>query len=105
MNSLNHSPNPKATLIDLALYALIVKGNSMEPLFPAGTALFIDPALQAASGNYVIASDGVDLTFTQLILEGEHWLLKPLNPDYPTNRVSQNLKVCGVVVGAEYPLS
>ena len=83
-------------------YVLRVKGASMEPKFANGDLIFVDPAIAAESGRYVVVrlpgSDEAD--FKQLIVEGGRQYLKALNPDWP-DRITElepSAVVCGVVV-------
>lgn len=50
-------------------FALTVVGESMQPEFTKGDIIFVDPGLEPASGDYVIAKNGEDATFKQLIRE------------------------------------
>jgi len=83
-------------------FVLRVKGASMEPKFANGDLVFVDPAVSAESGKFVIvrseASD--EAVFRQLIDEGGHQYLKALNPDWPDRIVElePGAAVCGVVV-------
>jgi SOS-response transcriptional repressor LexA len=65
-------------------FALRVKGDSMEPNFPEGAILIIEPDMDFQPGDYVIAKNGDnEATFKQLVKDGADWYLKPLNPRYP----------------------
>ncbi len=56
----------------------------MEPIFPAGAIIVVEPDLEAIPGNYVIVRNGGgEATFKQLVKDGEDWYLKPVNPRYP----------------------
>lgn len=79
-------------------YALRVKGDSMEPTFPAGHHIVVEPERDPKSGDFVIAQNGDDeATFKQLIKDGGDWYLKPLNPRYPVKPLG-SARVIGVVV-------
>jgi SOS-response transcriptional repressor LexA len=79
-------------------YALKVKGDSMEPDFPEGMILIVEPECDAENGNYVIAkNDDNEATFKQLVMDGGIFYLKPLNPRYPILRVESGTKIIGVV--------
>jgi len=83
-------------------FALRVHNDSMEPLFPAGTILIVEPELDAHAGDYVIAKNGDDeATFKQLVRDGSDWYLKPLNPRYPLKPLA-DCQVVGVVRAAEH---
>lgn len=79
-------------------YALRVTGDSMEPVFPAGTIIIVEPTIEPESGNYVIVRNGEnEATFKQLVRDGSEWYLKPLNPRYPIRPLPKGAIVCGVV--------
>ncbi len=65
-------------------FALRVLGDSMVPEFPEGCIIIVEPSGVIESGCYVVAQHDGAYTFRQLIIEGDRWLLKPLNPNYPT---------------------
>ncbi len=94
-------------------FALRVLGDSMEPEFPDGTIIIIDPSGVAENGCYVLAeiSDddvetaGVNGTkteagyiFRRLVTEETHYYLKPLNPGYATIKIAGREAIKGVVV-------
>ena len=79
-------------------YALRVEGDSMEPKFPNGAILIVEPEAEARSGSYVIMrQNGTDATFKQLIHDGGKWYLKPVNPRYPLLDLTEDAVLCGVV--------
>jgi len=83
-------------------FALTVVGDSMQPEFTKGDIIIVDPGLEPASGDYVIAKNGEDATFKQLIRDGASVLLKPANDRYPIKDVTgQPVKIVGVVVGKQ----
>ncbi len=78
-------------------FALRVQGDSMEPEFAAGSILVVEPELEAAPGDYVIAKNGNDeATFKQLVRDGADLYLKPLNPRYPIKPLGSS-RIIGVV--------
>lgn len=81
-------------------YALTVRGDSMEPLFPEGSIIIVDPDRQATHGSFVIAriDDSGEATFKQLVIDGGLTYLKPLNDRYPIIRIDRDSTICGVVV-------
>jgi SOS-response transcriptional repressor LexA len=82
-------------------FALRVEGDSMEPIFPAGTILIVEPELEAHANDYVIVKNGSEeATFKQLVKDGGDWYLKPLNPRYPL-KPFVDCHVVGVVRAAE----
>jgi SOS-response transcriptional repressor LexA len=82
-------------------YALRVRGDSMEPEFPAGSIIIVDPLREALPGNFVIAKNGGEATFKQLTQDGADRYLKPLNPRYPMKLIDEHMMICGVVVSME----
>lgn len=80
-------------------YALQIKGDSMEPGFPNGSYIVVDPDLEPRPGSYVVVrlDETHEATFKQLIVEGGVQYLKPLNPRYPVMEVRQEASFCGVV--------
>lgn len=78
-------------------FALRVVGDSMEPDFPAGTILIVEPELSPEPNDFVIAKNGDnEATFKQLTRDGADWYLKPLNPRYPIKPLGTS-RVIGVV--------
>ena len=83
-------------------FALRVSGDSMEPDFPAGTILIVEPELEAHAGDYVIVKNGAEeATFKQLVRDGADWYLKPLNTRYPIKAWDNSIHIVGVVRAAE----
>jgi SOS-response transcriptional repressor LexA len=79
-------------------YALRVEGDSMEPRFPNGAILIVEPEGEAKNGSYVIVrQNGTDATFKQLVHDGGRWYLKPVNPRYPIMELAEDSVLCGVV--------
>lgn len=77
-------------------FALRVSGDSMEPEFPAGIIVVVEPEMEPHPGDYVIAKNGDDATLKQLIKDGADWYLKPSNPRYPIKPLGQ-AHIIGVV--------
>ena len=93
---------PTTVPIKRHTYALKVRGDSMEPLFPEGMLLIVEPEADAVHGSFVIVKNGdEEATFKQLIKDGNDWLLKPLNQRYPIKTLTKDMEICGVVRGAE----
>lgn len=80
-------------------YALRVDGDSMEPRFPDGCTIIVDPEWEAKHKSFVVVRlEGSDeTTFKQLMAEGGKRYLKPLNPRYPIIELSESAVICGVV--------
>lgn len=78
-------------------FALRVQGDSMEPDFPSGAHIVVEPDLDPQPGDFVIAKNGDEATFKQLVKDGADWYLKPLNPRYPIKPLESPCKIIGVV--------
>ncbi len=63
-------------------YAWRVLGDSMEPEFPDGCVIVVDPGHAPRDGSYVVVEYAGDVFFRQLVIDGERRFLKPLNPKY-----------------------
>ncbi len=77
-------------------FALRVQGDSMEPDFPAGTVVVVEPEFDALPGDYIIAKFGDEATFKQLVKDSGDLYLKPLNPRYPIKPLG-SASIIGVV--------
>jgi len=83
-------------------FALILNDSSMEPYFPKGGLLVLDPEKSPNDRNFVlakIADNGIFL-FRQLLIDGEYQYLKPLNPDlgtFPMRPLKENDKIIGIM--------
>ncbi len=83
------------------VFGLRVEGDSMEPDYPPGTIIFVDPDRSPEPMNLVVARNGDDeATFKRLTREGGVWYLTPLNPRYPLQKLDSLCKVIGVVIMA-----
>lgn len=87
-------------------FALRIEGDSMEPDFRQGDVIIVDPEIEPAPGEFVVAKNGDhEATFkkyrpTGMGLHGVYnFELTPLNPDYPVLR-SQDipLTIIGTMV-------
>ncbi len=78
-------------------YALRVAGDSMEPEFPEGMILIVEPELDPQVGDFIIVRLDGDVTFKQLVQDSGEWYLKPLNPRYPIRPLPVGAIFCGVV--------
>lgn len=87
---------------------LEVKGDSMTaPVglsIPEGMMILVDPEVAASSGKLVIArlTDANEATFKKYIEDGGRKYLKPLNPEYKMQEISNNCRIIGVVVEAKW---
>lgn len=84
-------------------YALRVHGDSMEPKFPEGAILIIEPEEDPTPGKFVIVRQNSDTeaTFKQLVQDGGRLYLKPLNQRYPILELREDAVFCGVVKRVE----
>lgn len=83
-------------------YALRVRGASMEPRFREGEIIVVNPHASPDNGKFVIArkEGSKEVTFKQLIREGDEAYLKAINPQWPEPiiRMDEAWHICGVVV-------
>lgn len=80
-------------------YALTVRGDSMQPKFPDGCQIVVEPRVTAETGNFVVVllEDSNEAMFKQFVRDGDRIYLKALNPDYGTRLVDKPMTICGVV--------
>lgn len=64
-------------------FALVLNDSSMEPFFARGTLLIFNPEEQPKDRSYVLVrlEENNRHVFRQLIIDGNDYYLKPLNPD------------------------
>ena len=80
-------------------YTLRVLGDSMEPEFPDGVVIVIDPSGAIESGSYVIAeSKSQEYIFRQLLIQNKRYFLNPLNTGYPTIEIEGLHVIKGVII-------
>ena len=79
-------------------FALRVLGDSMEPEFPDGCIVIIEPHSKATHGTYVLAEVDGEYIFRQLIIEQERYFLKPLNRGYPTVEITDTAVIKGLII-------
>lgn len=91
-----------STDIDMSqhAYAVAARDTTMEPRFPEGTILLIDPDLKPNNLDFAIVHiDGHDLpNFKQVLIDGGHTILKPLNTDFKTLLLDKPHRFLGVMV-------
>jgi SOS-response transcriptional repressor LexA len=85
------------------MFALVVRGDSMEPEFCDGDVIVVDPNRQAMTGDFVIAKTGENeagvSTLKQYYDDIGTVLLKPLNYKYPIRDMTGvKFQIVGVVV-------
>jgi SOS-response transcriptional repressor LexA len=92
-------------------FALRVVGDSMTnpfgaPSLPEGFIAIVEPEAQYTSGSIVVArlENSNEAMIKQLIIDGPHRYLKPLNPNYRTIEINENCVICGVVKRAQFDL-
>lgn len=81
--------------------ALKVRGDSMEPEFPEGSIIIVDPDREAKNGSYVVVrlDEEMEATFKQMVVDGSRIYLKPINPRYPILEINgKKATTVGVVV-------
>lgn len=79
-------------------FALRVQGQSMEPRFPEGGVIIVEPDEEARNGSFVIVrQNGDETTFKQLEIDGGRYLLVPLNPKFQAMEMKPDAVICGVV--------
>ena len=87
-------------------FGLGIEGDSMEPDFKDGDIIIVDPEVEPAPGEFVVAKNGGNqATFkkyrpTYTDMKGcQHFELVPLNDDYPViNSDHQPLTIIGVMI-------
>lgn len=80
-----------------APYALQVLGNSMEPEFPDGTVIIVDPNVPAFDGAYVVCDHNGETTMRQFVIrDGRHFLVA-LHDEYPEQEINGSFELRGVV--------
>ncbi|MGY2170575.1 LexA family protein [Pseudomonas gingeri] len=91
-------------------YALQVRGDSMTNpgpgrSYPAGCIIFVDPEVEANTGDRVIARvpRTNEATFKILVEDAGRKYLRPINPQYPIIEITEETHICGKVVGSFIP--
>jgi len=80
-------------------FALIVKGDSMQPNFHENDIITVDPGREPISGDFIVAKNGNEATFKQLVIDGSSVFLKPLNTRYPIKDMTGiDFVIVGVIV-------
>ena len=81
------------------VFALRVRGDSMEPKFPDGCTIIVEPDLAADTNSFVVVqiNSGSEAMFKQLVRDGARVFLKALNPAYGVLLVDKPMTICGVV--------
>lgn len=79
-------------------FALRVLGDSMEPEFPDGCIVIVEPQERAKNGAYVLAEIDGEYVFRQLVITGERHFLRPLSPGYPTVEITGIRAIKGLII-------
>lgn len=80
---------------------LSVTGDTMEPRFPEGAMILIDPDAAFDAGHFILARLGDDpkATFRRLTFDAGQWYLVPLNRQYQAMAIDRaDVNVIGRVV-------
>ena len=86
------------------VFALKVKGDSMQPEFSEGEVIIVNPDVEAVPGDYVVVKNGEEeATFKQLQKIGKTLFLHPLNPKYKDIQLKRGhrYRIVGKVVRKE----
>lgn len=83
-------------------YALTIKDSTMLPRFPENAIIIVDPAYTPIDRDFAIVHiDGhKQVTFKQILIDGEETYLKPLNPDFKVSVLDKKHRFLGVLVQA-----
>lgn len=89
-------------------FALKVEGDSMtspypnEKSYPHGTLIYVDPEKPLVNRCSVVAylQNEQAYTFKRYVEDSGRKYLKPLNPTYDTIQITDDIQICGVVIGA-----
>jgi len=73
--------------------------------YPAGCVIFVDPELEVNNGDRVIATipGSNEATFKVLVKDAGRYYLKPINPQYPIIELTEEMEICGKVIGTFTP--
>ena len=69
-------------------FALQVLGDSMEPEFPDGTIIIVEPDGVIEDGTFVVAYHDDGVILRRLRIDGDTWRLSALNRAYPDLPIS-----------------
>lgn len=90
-------------------FALRVQNDSMtaqhpgQRSYPEGTIIYVDPDRPVDNGSRVVARAGGEYTFKVYVEDAGRKLLKPINSQYPTVDITEDVHICGVVIGSYLP--
>ena len=68
--------------------------------YPEGSLIYVDPEKQATNGCRVIAKliDSNEVTFKEFREDGGKKYLRPINPQYPMQEMTDGAHICGVII-------
>lgn len=92
--------------VSKAGFAIKIKDDAMDPVFPKNTILIVDPNRQAKDRSFVIAKleNLQEAIFRQLLIDENDHYLKPLSPDcekFKITRMKDTDKTLAIVVQAK----
>jgi len=79
-------------------FVLQVLGDSMEPEFPNGCMVVVEPGSQIEHGYFVIADAGTEVILRRVLIENQQWRLEALNPAYPVLEIEGPESIRGIVI-------
>lgn len=85
------------------VFALRVLGDSMVPEFIEGDIVIVEPDGVVRDGSFVLANPDGEWIFRQLARGADGWALRPLNPAYAQQPLSDLSAVRGVVIQKAVP--
>lgn len=90
-------------------FALAVDGDSMtsqipgQRSYPHGTIIYVDPDKPFANGSRVVGRANGNYTFKLFVEDAGKKYLKPINPTYDKIDITDDVHICGVVIGSYLP--
>jgi SOS-response transcriptional repressor LexA len=85
------------------IYALASK-PSMEPRFPRGTILIVNPKALSMDGDLVVVQypDTNEAALRELSIDGPNKLLLPLNVNSVPDKLENNIKIIGTIIQSRF---
>lgn len=90
-------------------FALRVNNDSMtapypgQRSYPEGMIIYVDPDKRITNGARVVARANGEYTFKAYVEDAGRKYLKPLNPQYDKIDITDDVSICGVVIGSYLP--
>jgi len=90
-------------------FALRVVNDSMtspypgQRSYPHGMIIYVDPDKEVTNGARVVARANGEYTFKSYIEDAGRKYLKPINPTYEKIDITDDVHICGVVIGSYLP--